>query len=294
MSHTVVNSWWFPPGFYEGIAETGFPRGSLKAHSIPIVVISLLLGLLLIVWFLTERFPTLSFHGWAAFLGYIAFQRHPLHAKVELGVSNACQARLVIQDPGCWAASISRDFGVRIELSGFKVIAPELVRELASIELQESGARGLVNVLHESISIDRLRLCRSPPSRLVLLVDDKKCVACNVAARSESVIVTAVYRGRVDAEWTVVSADASSLRSLLMTLREQNCAADVKASSPQVGDFELTDRQMQVLSAAMDMGYFDNPKRAGLPELARRFEISKVSVRELLRKAEKRLLRRQL
>ena len=235
--------------------------------------------------------PTL---GQAGFPSYAAFRGRPLLAGQEATVWDACQARLSVQNPRCWAASISKDFRVDIEISAFKALESGLLREVAAIEIRGREVPTILEALQKHTSVDRLLLCKSAPSRLVLLVDEKNCVACGIAACSESVVVTTAYQGRGDSEWTVISADASSLKSLLRMLKEQGCPAEIEAIPLSEGKSEATARQREILSAALEMGYFDDPKRAGLHDLARKFSISRVSVRELLRKAENRVLRRFL
>jgi len=120
------------------------------------------------------------------------------------------------------------------------------------------------------------------------------CVPCAVAVHSKNVVAGAEFRGRALLEWTVISDDAASLKSLLQELRSRDCRAEARELALSEGKSMLTGRQREVRSAAVDMGFFDSPKRAGLQELAHKFKISKVSVRELIRKAENRVLRFRL
>jgi hypothetical protein len=52
----------------------------------------------------------------------------------------------------------------------------------------------------------------------------------------------------------------------------------------------LTDRQMKILATACVSGYFDQPAKVGLDDLARRAGISRSTYAEHLRKAESKLL----
>lgn len=64
----------------------------------------------------------------------------------------------------------------------------------------------------------------------------------------------------------------------------------------RTGDEEgiLTDRQQEVLEAAHQAGYFEIPRQCTLKDLARRFDIDKSTVSEILRRAEGRLVARHL
>lgn len=52
----------------------------------------------------------------------------------------------------------------------------------------------------------------------------------------------------------------------------------------------LTPRQQQVLRAAVEMGYFENPKRVRLHDLGKLLGMDKSTVSEVLRRAQKRVL----
>jgi len=162
------------------------------------------------------------------------------------------------------------------------------------MHLSEPQAKTALVLLQELPTITQLSVCEYLAGRLVLMVDAKSCGPCLIAAHSESVVTKAVYGGANPLEWTTISTDAASLRSLLGTLRAQDCSAEIVGLSPSIPNVELTGRQREVLSAAVNMGYFDEPRRIDLRDLALRFGISRVAARELLRKAERKLLHRFL
>lgn len=53
----------------------------------------------------------------------------------------------------------------------------------------------------------------------------------------------------------------------------------------------LTERQLDVLKVANEMGYWDEPRRTNLEQVARRFEVSKAAVHKSLATAERRVMR---
>lgn len=52
----------------------------------------------------------------------------------------------------------------------------------------------------------------------------------------------------------------------------------------------ITDRQLEVLRAAIDLGYYEAPRRIATEELARRLDITPSTLKEHLRKAEEALV----
>ncbi|HLB68701.1 MAG TPA: helix-turn-helix domain-containing protein [Thermoplasmata archaeon] len=208
-------------------------------------------------------------------------------------MGNGVVAQIVLRNPGCWAAHLSKDLGVRIEISAFKALSSSLVRQVATIDWAGKDSPAVLDVLRHYTSVVQLVVCESVLGGLVV-VDSRGCIPCHVASKSDSIVSRAIYAGPRGLEWTTISADPRSLQSLLTALRERNCEAEVQAVSASGLKVELTGRQREVLSVAVGLGYFEDPKRTTLQDLAQRFGMSKVAVRELLRKAENKLLRRVL
>ncbi|MFB6194399.1 MAG: GAF domain-containing protein [Halobaculum sp.] len=65
--------------------------------------------------------------------------------------------------------------------------------------------------------------------------------------------------------------------------------AATRQSSAALVD-SLTDRQREILSAAYQLGYYDSPKRIGGDGLAERFDVSRSTVHQHLRAAERKVL----
>ena len=55
---------------------------------------------------------------------------------------------------------------------------------------------------------------------------------------------------------------------------------------------DLTLRQEQITRMAFERGYFDFPRRIGLRELAKMFDISTSTLSEILRKGQRRIMMR--
>ena len=53
---------------------------------------------------------------------------------------------------------------------------------------------------------------------------------------------------------------------------------------------DLTTRQEQIVKMALEMGYFEFPKKIKLEELSDRFGVSAGTLSEILRRAEKNIL----
>lgn len=97
------------------------------------------------------------------------------------------------------------------------------------------------------------------------------------------------------------AADYDELQTVVSRLREAFPAIDIKRfvrapsgerapDSVLIDRSKLTDRQLEVLEVAHDMGYFEHPRRANATEVAAELDINPSTFREHLSAAETKLL----
>lgn len=132
----------------------------------------------------------------------------------------------------------------------------------------------------------------NPPDGIIATIREAGC----------TLLWPAVYRDGFE-YFTILAPSRESVRLLLEDLDvfgrvELERVADVgpggvRASVP-LADLtsDLTERQIEVLRAAIDAGYYEQPRRTNLDELGDMFDIAPSTLREHLRKAEQRLLSR--
>lgn len=92
---------------------------------------------------------------------------------------------------------------------------------------------------------------------------------------------------RGEAEWTI-TASRSRLSDLATQLDATGVSFEVQYVNDDVsnGSAVLTDRQREVLAGAVEMGYFEIPREAGLDEVAAAFDISKSTCSDILRRGQ--------
>ena len=92
-----------------------------------------------------------------------------------------------------------------------------------------------------------------------------------------------------------VTAPRERLRGLRDRFERDGLDARVEAISPTTSDGSaLTDRQRQVLERAVELGYYETPRRVTLSNLADDLGVAKSTLSETLHRAESNLVRRHL
>lgn len=165
------------------------------------------------------------------------------------------------------------------------------MREIVDVSGPRAACDAVLSHLQDLPSVVDFRLTQDSSGRLLGEVQARGCRACKILGTASPAVSGAVSNGRGTLCWTLVSSGRSGLSKLLENLRREGIGASLEEVRPISSTSGLTWRQREILSAALDLGYYEEPRRAGLPELARRFGVSRARVSAVLRAAERKALK---
>jgi predicted DNA binding protein len=195
---------------------------------------------------------------------------------------------------------------IRIPESWFEDVSPLLdrpVRVIQSVPDGDQGGRGLIEIrgddeattavveairAHPSVcSVDFIPL---PEGGVLGHVVTSKCAACRALTGVDCFLMSAQARtdGRVD--WNLITGSEGSLKELVDRLVAEGCDVEIRrARRPEVRR-PLTDRQEEVIRMALRAGYYDQPKRVTIKDLAKRAGIAPSTFQEILQRAERKVM----
>ncbi len=90
--------------------------------------------------------------------------------------------------------------------------------------------------------------------------------------------------------WHIVAPTREELQEAVAALERCAEIAYIRSAEIAEPDVGLTERQMSALKAAVEMGYFETPRRSSIKDVAKRLKVSPSTAVEHLRKAEKKVL----
>ena len=90
--------------------------------------------------------------------------------------------------------------------------------------------------------------------------------------------------------WHIMAPCREDLQVAIASLEKHADIAYIRSSGAFGPGEGLTDRQAAALAAAIEIGYFDTPRRASAEDLAAKLGVSPSTAVEHLRKAEKKVL----
>ncbi len=110
------------------------------------------------------------------------------------------------------------------------------------------------------------------------------CAACKVLYSSDVVVERIKVVKEMTLLYTLLVANHASLKAFLSALTEAGMKVEVLSVS-EVSGAELTKRQIEILTLAYKLGYFDQDRRITLTQLADKLGISAPTLEEILRRA---------
>ncbi len=192
--------------------------------------------------------------------------------------------------PCSWVTTVTRDFGAVVSLVEQKPTADGLLQSLVEIDPGEADPAVLVEALRGNAFVKEVEAIVPKRGKILATLLVRDCHACQVLAESECFLSDAVATREDGVEWTILAPKPEAVRSVARTLEHRGLEVDIVAIRPAKESGELTNRQEQVLSLAYRLGYFEFPKKISLTRLAKKLDVSKSTLSEILRTGEAKIL----
>ncbi len=194
-------------------------------------------------------------------------------------------ATLRVQDPGCWLAALPAE--VRILTIRIADSRPDsrTTRDAVDVVLPSKTHDRTLDTIRDSGPVSRAWSSGTQSGHLFAIVDSRGCHACPLARKAGLVVLKAQGDPRSGLRLLLWSPTAQALRGYLAALRVNGCASEVIGRCGPPAENGTTARQQEALRVAMEGGYFDEPKRTSLAQLAVRLGVSKTAMGRLLRRA---------
>jgi hypothetical protein len=205
-------------------------------------------------------------------------------------VTGGIQIEMVVGGPGnCPIAELSGECGTMVNSVARSMPAEDC--EVAEFTLPcdvEPTRKDVTPVFHTG-SRTRYRLSHEPEGPCICrFVEQYECPVSDIHAEHGELFVT-FYAEDIETVRTIVTEAREVFSSVrLCHLTHSGSLAD---EDPVIVDRgQLTERQVEVLSTAYELGYFDHPKEANASEVADELDIATSTFTEHLAAAQRKLL----
>ena len=163
-------------------------------------------------------------------------------------------------------------------------------RGLIEIRGDDETTHAVVEAIRAHPSVCQVHFVPLPEGGALGEVVTSRCVGCKALTGVDCFLLSAVSRpdGRVD--WKLVTGSEGSLKELVERLVAEGCDVEIRRSRRPERHRTLTDRQEEVLRMALEAGYYEQPKRVTIKDLAKRAGVAPSTFQEILQRAEKKVM----
>ena len=191
-----------------------------------------------------------------------------------------------------WVKQLCVDCSAQVRILGLKFVGRgQEVAHFVDIALGAGNSGEVRRRLESTPSVMSTELTDLSQQHMMGVVVASKCMACpSILGTNLAVFVSSAW---TEDDCTVgykVFLGNEGVPLLLSRLSKDRIGYAVKDIGPVSPDFKLTTRQLGILRSAMEMGFYDFPRRTSLTELAGRIGIKPSTLSEILRAAEKNIL----
>jgi hypothetical protein len=198
------------------------------------------------------------------------------------------EARLLVDNPENWVKSVAKSG--RVKIMDVKGHGSGLTRNFVEISSERMTPEDLVRHLREETGVVGSELSKSDKTSVVGMVTTHDCPVCSTFAGLNCFLVSAETKSPEKMEWRVFLSGDRDLKSLFRRLDRNRVEYSVVELTHTIRRKAATSRQEEIVRVALDLGYFEFPKRIKLEELAGKLGLSPATLSEILRRAEKHIL----
>ncbi|MHB1708626.1 MAG: helix-turn-helix domain-containing protein [Thermoplasmataceae archaeon] len=199
------------------------------------------------------------------------------------------EIEIKFKTPASWISSLVETHSARIKIRDIRR-SEEGVKDLVEIFSPMGKIQGVSSdLVNQKMTQDR-HFTMVDDSHATAIVDANGCAICSTILNWDLFLVEANSDdyGDVIMRWLV--PDENTASGFLSRLEEDGVKFELvkKRNLSKRGD--ITARQEFVVKTALDLGFFDYPKKVNLEGLSKRLNVSYVTLAEILRRAEKHII----
>lgn len=201
------------------------------------------------------------------------------------------EVRLLVDTPENWIKSLNRSHSALVKIMDAKPSESErIVQDFVEISSTKASADQLIDSLNASKDIKETDLVRLGPHTVMGTITTQNCPVCSTLSGLNCSLLSAKTRDDNKMEWRLILSGNDTLKKVTDRLESQRIGYEIEGLARLNSIKDLTSRQEEIVRMALDMGYFEFPKKIKLEELSERLGVSAGTLSEILRRAEKNIL----
>jgi predicted DNA binding protein len=200
------------------------------------------------------------------------------------------EAHIAIDAPETWREEIIRKHDARVNILDWLHQDECCCKVFVEIEVPPGREDTLLEALRSSPVVQDEDLSVVDIGKVKGALSTDECLGCC------SALDTGVFQidGHIDEDGrlvqVLVASDRETVRTMVSSMEMHGHKVELLKLSSVDTDELLTSRQETIIVTALERGYFDEPKKTSLVELAEEFHVSVSTASEILRKATHKIM----
>jgi len=199
------------------------------------------------------------------------------------------EARILVDAPKDWIRDINSGHSAFVKITDIRR-SDESIQDFVEVSSTKISAEELIEAISSSKDIKGVDLVRLDPHRVIGMITTENCPVCSTLSGLNCSVLSAstVEGGKM--EWKLLISGEDTLKKITERLESKGVSCTIQSLTHLTAKDDLTARQEQIVRIALELGYFEFPKKIRLEELSHRLGISPGTLSEILRRAEKNIL----
>lgn len=201
------------------------------------------------------------------------------------------EVHFLVDTPENWVKAMNQGHSALIKIMDAKPsMNTQAVQDFVEVTSNKVSADQLIYTIGSSKDIKDADLVRLGPHTVMGTVTTQNCPVCSTLSGLNCSLLSAITKEDNTMEWKLLLSGDDTLKKVTDRLESQHVGFKILQLSHLNSINDLTTRQEQIVKLALEMGYFEFPKKIRLEELSERLGISAGTLSEILRRAEKKIL----
>jgi len=201
------------------------------------------------------------------------------------------EVKLVVEAPKDWIKDVNRGHSAFVKITDIRSSdSSRAVQNFVEISSPKVGADELIKAISASKDIKDVDLVRVDPHHIVGMITTQDCPVCSTLSGLNCSLLSASTRDDGKMEWKLLISGEDTLKRITDRLESKSVFYKILGLTRLTAKNDLTARQEYIVKIALELGYYEFPKKIKLEELSSRLGVSPGTLSEILRRAEKNIL----
>jgi len=199
------------------------------------------------------------------------------------------RAILALTRVGCWAEHVAAKCNVAINVRSCR---PDSNGRSVQNWVEILADRGRIDKISDQIrsQVIRSEIVQLKEGKAFGLVTSERCAAAEATRDLKCAIMSHRVERDGSVELEVLASGKNTVNQLIHRLLSRGIQVKVLELRQGVGGTRVTARQEEVVRKALEMGYYDYPRKIRQKDLAKACGVSSSTLTELLRRAEHNII----